>query len=129
MVWGYEEDPPGYLYSSFLGSAQRLPNGNTLLCEGTTGRFLEVNTKGAMAWEYVCPNEYQSQRYGTNRYVFNAKRYGLDYAGLRNFYGHDREWIMWNDLEVNKAEAAAQEEKTDADAEELIRSRLEPLGY
>jgi hypothetical protein len=129
MVWGYEEDPPVYLYSSFLGSAQRLPNGNTLLCEGTTGRMLEVNTKGAMAWEYVVPDEYESEKYRTNRYIFNAKRYGLDYVGLRKFYGHDRDWFMWNDLEVNKDEAAAQDKKADVDAEDLIRSRLEPLGY
>jgi hypothetical protein len=128
LVWAYEEDPPTFLYSSFLGSCQRLPNGNTLIVEGTTGRILEVNPKGAMAWEYVSPYRYDSQQYGRNNYIFNARRYGLDYEGLRNFYGLKRDWIMWDDLEQNK-KTKKEPEKPKVSAEDLIRSRLEPLGY
>jgi hypothetical protein len=42
-------------YSPFMGSAQRLPNGNTLLCESACGRLIEINTKNEVCWEYVCP--------------------------------------------------------------------------
>ena len=38
-----------------MGSAQRLPNGNTLLCESAFGRLLEVTSDGTQCWEYVCP--------------------------------------------------------------------------
>jgi hypothetical protein len=38
-----------------MGSAQRLPNGNTLLCESAFGRLLEINTDNEVCWEYVCP--------------------------------------------------------------------------
>lgn len=38
-----------------MGSAQRLPNGNTLLCESAFGRLLEINTDNQVCWEYVCP--------------------------------------------------------------------------
>lgn len=38
-----------------MGSAQRLPNGNTLLVEAAFGRIIEVNPKGDVCWEYVVP--------------------------------------------------------------------------
>jgi hypothetical protein len=45
----------GRLYSSFMCSAQRLLNGNTLITEGVTGRIIEVNTEGETVWEFVSP--------------------------------------------------------------------------
>ena len=45
----------GRLYSSFMSSAQRLPNGNTLITEGGTGRLIEINTEGEIVWEFVSP--------------------------------------------------------------------------
>jgi len=129
IVWGYEEDPPHYLFSSFLGSCQRLPNENTLLVEGTTGRLMEIDKKGSMVWEYVFPNRYKSEKYGNNSFVFGARRYGLDYIGLRKFYGLERDWILWQDLESNKKLQKKEEEEEEKSMEDLIRSRLEPLGY
>ena len=38
-----------------MGSAQRLPNGNTLVCESAFGRLIEVTPSGQQCWEYVCP--------------------------------------------------------------------------
>jgi len=124
LLWAYEEDPPHFLYSSFLGCCQRLPNDNTLILEGTTGRMMEVNPKCAMVWEYVSPHRFDSPDWGNNAYVCSARRYGLDYIGLRKFYDLKKDWIMWEDLESNK-----KIEKKKASAEERIRSRLEPLGY
>ncbi|MBN2239831.1 MAG: aryl-sulfate sulfotransferase [Dehalococcoidales bacterium] len=45
----------GRLYSSFMCSAQRLVNGNTLITEGATGRLIEVNKEGKIVWEFVSP--------------------------------------------------------------------------
>jgi hypothetical protein len=36
-----------------MGNAQRLPNGNTLVCESSFGRFFEVTKDGEIVWEYV----------------------------------------------------------------------------
>jgi hypothetical protein len=36
-------------------ASQRLPNGNTLLCESSFGRFFEVTKDGEIVWEYVNP--------------------------------------------------------------------------
>jgi len=32
-----------------------MPNGNTLICDGTSGVFFEVKPDGEIVWEYVCP--------------------------------------------------------------------------
>lgn len=45
----------GGLYSSFVSSAQRLPNGNTMITEGQDGRIFEVTPEGEITWEYLSP--------------------------------------------------------------------------
>ncbi len=42
-------------FSSFVSSAQRLPNGNTLITEGNSGRLIEVTAEHETVWEYVSP--------------------------------------------------------------------------
>ena len=51
------QDPidPTNFYSHILSSAQRLPNGNILICEGRNGRFFEINSNNQMVWEYFNP--------------------------------------------------------------------------
>ena len=39
-----------------MSSARRLPNGNTLICEGDFGRIFQVTPGGEIVWEYVNPN-------------------------------------------------------------------------
>lgn len=42
-----------FFYSPLTSSAQRLENGNTMICEGVTGRILEVTAEGELVWEYM----------------------------------------------------------------------------
>ena len=42
-------------FSHYVSSAQRLPNGNTLITEGADGRLFEVTPATAIVWEYVSP--------------------------------------------------------------------------
>jgi hypothetical protein len=46
-------------YSSIMSSVQRLPNGNTLITEGTNGRVFEVTNTSKIVWEYVTPTRIQ----------------------------------------------------------------------
>jgi hypothetical protein len=63
IVWEYSPAKAGYrtpnhnyrFYSSYISSAQRLPNGNTLITEGANGRVFEVTPEREIAWEYVSP--------------------------------------------------------------------------
>lgn len=42
-------------YSPFISSVQRLPNGNTLIAEGSDGRLIEVTQAHDIVWEYISP--------------------------------------------------------------------------
>jgi len=46
----YEDE--NSFYANHLSGAFRLPNGNTLATEGTTGTFLEIDPAGNVAWQY-----------------------------------------------------------------------------
>jgi hypothetical protein len=53
VVWVY--DRWQQFHSSYTSSAQRLANGNTLICESVSKRVFEVTHKGETVWEYVDP--------------------------------------------------------------------------
>jgi hypothetical protein len=56
VVWAYRGSAERRFSSYFLGSSQRLPNGNTLITESTAGRAFEVTREGEVVWEYVNPH-------------------------------------------------------------------------
>lgn len=53
IVWRYTEE--GF-FSKTRGSAQRLPNGNTLITESNKGRVFEVATNGDIVWDFKNPD-------------------------------------------------------------------------
>lgn len=55
IVWSYSARAPHSMFSHIGGSAQRLPNGNTLICADTEGHVVEVTASGEVAWEYINP--------------------------------------------------------------------------
>ncbi|MCK4953327.1 aryl-sulfate sulfotransferase [Candidatus Bathyarchaeota archaeon] len=56
-IWKYgTEQGKEKFYSHFISSAQRLPNGNTLITEGANGRIFEVTSKKEIVWEYISPS-------------------------------------------------------------------------
>jgi hypothetical protein len=52
LVWSYTSPT---FFATNISGAQRLPNGNTLITEGPSGRVFEVTQDGAIVWEYVFP--------------------------------------------------------------------------
>jgi hypothetical protein len=55
IAWQYVDTPAWKFFSPRISNAQRLPNGNTLICEGSFGRIFEVTREGETVWEYVNP--------------------------------------------------------------------------
>jgi hypothetical protein len=84
--WTYKAGTPTSFYAANISGAQRLPNGNTLICAGTSGTFFEVDYNGNMVWKYVNPVGGQGiTAQGSNaiqNIVFRAERYAPDFAGL-----------------------------------------------
>jgi hypothetical protein len=93
MVWSYEGPEGGTLkmlfFSSMYSNCQRLPNGNTLICEGMTGRIFEVTPYQTLVWEYVNafpgPEKVVSPAESRSYPVYGAYRYGHDYPGFSSF--------------------------------------------
>jgi hypothetical protein len=52
LFWQYIADPPNSFCSSYISGVQRLLNGNTIICNGTGGKFFEVTPEGETVWEY-----------------------------------------------------------------------------
>lgn len=50
-TWGNDRK----FFSSHYSIAQRLPNSNTLICEGNEGRAFEVTPEGEVVWEFISP--------------------------------------------------------------------------
>lgn len=74
IAWTYQDKPVTNFFAPRMGNAQRLPNGNTLICEASFGRLFEVTTDGEIVWEYVNPYFGGRPNAETNE-VFRAYRY------------------------------------------------------
>lgn len=81
QIWIYTAENPADFFSGHISGAQRLPNGNTLICSGANGIFFEVTINKQIVWEYVnqIPNL-------IDNHVFKICRYAPDYAGLENLF-------------------------------------------
>src|ERR1043166_3778697 len=77
IVWKYQERRESDFFSPRISNAQRLPNGNTLICEGDFGRIFEVTTDGELVWEFVNPYFGEGPA-GSNNRVFRAYRYSAE---------------------------------------------------
>jgi hypothetical protein len=53
--WRYTDDVPSNFYSASHSSAQRLANGNTLICAGTSGLAFEITPDKKTVWKYKNP--------------------------------------------------------------------------
>ena len=57
LVWSYIDDMPPSFFSPYMGSVQKLWNGNVFVCESAFGRLFEINgLTQESVWEYVIPD-------------------------------------------------------------------------
>jgi hypothetical protein len=52
-VWRYAAPHQKYWSAGFMSGAQRLPNGNTLICDGVSGTIFEVTRGEEVVWKYT----------------------------------------------------------------------------
>jgi hypothetical protein len=119
IVWEFRDESPLHFYASYISGCQRLPNGNTLICEGTTGRFFEVTPDKELVWEYVSPLYFETKApsvLGWNNTVFRAYRYAPDYPGLKG-----------KPLNPDRVELTLREKPFDKG--KAVEERLGRLGY
>ncbi|QIS22326.1 aryl-sulfate sulfotransferase [Nocardia terpenica] len=85
LGWVYQDSPCEAFFTPFMGGAQRLPNGNTLVTEAAFGRIFEVTRDHRICWEYVVPSFTTYPDLGTaavfparSNAIFRAYRYGAE---------------------------------------------------
>lgn len=84
IVWEYRAENPADFYSCYISSARRLSNGNTIICEGTTGRLFEVTPEKEVVWEYISPFYSEARfRWGKNNSIYRCMKYEPDYPGIQ----------------------------------------------
>lgn len=85
-TWRWEAGIPWTFYSHVMGGIQRLPNGNTLVCESVFGRLFEIDANDeTIVWEYLNPDfsaPFPLARDPANS-IFRAYRYAPDSPELR----------------------------------------------
>jgi hypothetical protein len=95
-VWSYVAPKRTDFYAPFVSGAERLANGNTLICSGTNGNLFEVTPKEEVVWKYVNPERQLRQLpdFATGppggggagapggAGLFRAPRYTPDFPGL-----------------------------------------------
>ena len=97
-VWTYTAETPTDFYSRIMGCVQRLPNGNTLICDSTSGNLFQVTLDGKTVWQYVYPlnaniplnqgEEASPQRVSREvllNAVYRAYWYAPDHPGLQKY--------------------------------------------
>ena len=73
----YERDPANPFFSTpFMGSAQRLGNGNILITLALTRTLVEVDQAGQIVWEETISS-------GGN-FIFKSQNYSVNYSGFQN---------------------------------------------
>jgi hypothetical protein len=82
MVWNHSAKTMGMrnkyqFYSDYVSSAQRLPNGNTLITNGAVGQLQEVTPDHEIVWEYISPYYNEKGKYNL---VYRAYRVPYDYV-------------------------------------------------
>jgi hypothetical protein len=92
LFWSYTAPNPTDFFAANISGSQRQPNGNTLICDGPSGKFFEVTNEGDLVWLYINPvintgpvTQGDTIPAQLNR-VFRTYRYASDYPG---FIGKD----------------------------------------
>jgi hypothetical protein len=96
IEWSYEAEPPTGFWSHICSSAQRLPNGNTVVCESGSGRLFEVTEEGKIVWQFISPFYADMGRYGLTNLVYKAKRYGAEDPALagKDLAPRKYDWVL-----------------------------------
>lgn len=76
VVWSWDGGDDNAFFSHCCGTVQRLPDGNTLVNDTTSGRVFEVTRDGRVVWKWVNPHRTDEGKIAT---TFEFRRYPTDY--------------------------------------------------
>jgi len=77
IEWEYSTAAKEDFFSPYISGAQRLPNGNTLICEGGKAHLFEVTPEKEVVWNFQLPKEWHKE--GGLGSIYRCLRYPKDY--------------------------------------------------
>jgi hypothetical protein len=98
IVWQYQPQVVFSFFSGHIGGAERLTNGNTLICEGQSGRVFEVTPPGEICWEWINPmimpfkNVFCQMLFRAHRYAPNSPESEGLACDFRRYEELNRRW-------------------------------------
>ncbi|KAL2870884.1 ASST-domain-containing protein [Aspergillus lucknowensis] len=99
ITWEYKDRSTGGIgfFTPFMGSAQKLENGNVLIAEAATGRIIEVTEGGEVVWEFVVPQLNDYRRVMGERELEEMEKIGFSYESNAIFraYKYRLEDLPW----------------------------------
>jgi outer membrane protein assembly factor BamB len=84
IVWTYRGAPSQQFFSGHISGASRLPSGNVLVCEGTSGRLFEVTQRQEVVWEWINPFVNNDSRGDPTVSIYRVHRYDVDHPAFAN---------------------------------------------
>ena len=87
QLWTYTTPTQTDFNSQRFGGSQRLPNGNTLICNADKGEFFELTPTEEIVWKYQNPVDgdnilNQGNQPVGNLQTFRCYKYAQDYSGF-----------------------------------------------
>ena len=130
-VWNYTAPNPRDFFAVNISGASRLPNGNTLICNGPVGEFFEVTPAGETVWRYINPvthdgpltqgEEIPGSEFSKDNLVFRCTRFDAGYAGLQG-----RDLTSGDPIELYPTGIGSGGNPSDADASMAAQPTLAP---
>jgi hypothetical protein len=74
VEWSYTAPKKTDFFAYLVSGAQRLPNGNTLICSGTSSTVFEVTPQLEVVWKFTSPSR---------GHLFRSDRFGPDHPALK----------------------------------------------
>ena len=100
--WIYPKELNSNFYSRRISGAQRLENGNTLICDGQLGILFEVNETDSIVWAFLNPVSFNGPIVQgdppSGSDIFKVRRYSYDFPA---FEGRDLHPIAPIELQPN----------------------------
>ncbi len=110
VVWQYSAEDSGQpswaFRSTHISAARRLPNGNTFIDEGQSGRLFQVTRDGDIVWEYVNPYPRHDKDAATGKVAVNRQLYRAQPVPF--------DWVPADTPHADKAVAVRFEDKQQA---------------
>jgi hypothetical protein len=91
-TWSYTTKKKTDFFAFFVSGANRLPNGNTLICNGPAGAVFEVTPEKEVVWEFTYPKKgggfgfFPGGKggFGSPPGMFRSYRYAEDYPAFKD---------------------------------------------